>query len=304
MKNAMHTIKKINIYLIFILLILFGLFQYGINKICGFTMVPDEFGYWSSAAKNVGYDWSAVASLGSYYSFGYSFLLIPVLNFFKNGVEAYRAAVAVNMLLMCASVFLMLGILKRMFPDTDETKQILVSGIAVLYPSWIFYMQMTMTEALLMFLFVLIVYLYISLLQKTKVTTAVLLAATLIYIYCVHMRTVGILIVCVITLAFWMALEHPKAKPVLVFWGVLLLFMALAILLKQNTITEVFAGVDAEVLMGNDYGSQWGKFRQIFTVSGMGRLIKEAAAKVFYLGLSSFGIFYWGMGFAVKKTFF
>lgn len=298
----MHSIKKVNIYLIFIILIIFCVFQYGINKICGFTLVPDEFGYWSSAARVVGYNWSAVASLGSYYSFGYSFILIPILKLFDDGVAAYRAAVTVNMLLMCASIFLMLGILKRMFPETDKIKRILVSGIAILYPSWIFYMQMTMTEALLMFLFVLIVYLFICLMQKTKVATAVLLAVSLIYIYCVHMRTVGVLIACVVTLALWMALERPKAKPVLAFWSALLLFVVLAVLLKQNTITEVFANADADVLMGNDYGSQWGKFRQIFTARGILQFVKETVAKVFYLGLASFGIFYWGIGFAVKKT--
>lgn len=301
--KIMYPIRKVNSYLIFIILIIFGVFQYGINKICGFMLVPDEFGYWASAARAVGYDWSAVASLGSYYSFGYSFLLIPVLKLFEDGVAAYRAAITVNMLLMCASAFLMLGIQKRMFPHTDETKQILISGIAVLYPSWIFYMQMTMTEALLMFLFVLIVYLFICLMQNMKVTTAAFMAAALIYTYCVHMRTVGVLVACVITLIFWMALEQPKVKPVLIFWGVLLLFIVLAILLKRNTIMEVFANADAKILAGNDYGSQWGKIQRIFTISGIWQFLKEAAAKVFYLGLASFGIFYWGMRSAVKKTF-
>lgn len=46
-----------------IILIIFGIFQYGIGKICGFTMVPDEFGYWASAAEKIGYDWSEVTSL-------------------------------------------------------------------------------------------------------------------------------------------------------------------------------------------------------------------------------------------------
>lgn len=302
MKNAVHKIRKINIYLILILLIIFGIFQYGINKICGFTLVPDEFGYWSSAARTVGYDWSPVASLGSYYSFGYSFLLVPILKLFQNGVAAYRAAVFLNMLLMCAGVVLMQEILKRMFPEMDKVKRALISGVAVLYPSWIFYMQMTMTEALLMFLFVLITWLFICLIQKTKVTIAAALAVALIYIYCVHMRTVGVLIACVITLFLWMISEHPNFKTVITFWGVLLCFLLLAAVMKQNIITEVFANADIRVLAGNDYGSQWGKLRQIFTTHGIGQFAREVMAKVFYLGLASFGIFYWGIGFTVKKV--
>ena len=302
MENNNRT-WKINIYLIFIILIIFGIFQYGINKILGFTLVPDEFGYWSSAAKAVGYDWSAVASLGSYYSFGYSFILVPVLKIFQDGVAAYRAAITINMLLMCAAVFLMLGIIKKIFPETDEIKRILVSGIAVLYPSWIFYMQMTMTEALLIFLFVLTAYLFISLVQKIQIATALMLALSLVYLYCVHMRTVGILIACAITLALWMLMERPKLKKVLVFWGALFLFGALAVWLKQNTITEVFSNAEAEVLNGNDYGGQWGKIQQIFTIQGSLQFIKETAAKIFYLGLASFGVFYWGIGFTVKESF-
>lgn len=264
--------------------------------------MPDEFGYWSSAARAVGYDWSPVASLGSYYSFGYSFLLVPILKLFQNGVAAYRAAVFFNVLLMCAGVVLMQEILKRMFPEMDKVKRALISGVAVLYPSWIFYMQMTMTEALLMFLFVLITWLFICLIQKTKVTIAAALAVALIYIYCVHMRTVGVLIACVITLFLWMVSEHPNFKAVITFWGVLLCFLLLAAVMKQNTITEVFANADIRVLAGNDYGSQWGKLRQIFTTHGIGQFAREVMAKVFYLGLASFGIFYWGIGFTVKKV--
>lgn len=301
MKNAMHFIRKVNIYLVFIILIIFGIFQYGINKICGFTLVPDEFGYWASAAGKVGYNWSPIASLGSYYSFGYSFVLIPILKLFQNGVTAYRAAVGINMLLMCGSVFLMQGILKRMLPETDGIRRVFICGIAVLYPSWIFYMQMTMAEALLMFLFVLITYLLLYLMENAKVLTAVCLAASLIYLYCVHMRTVGVLIACVIMLVFWMAMERPEMKVVLAFWGTLLLFLLLAVALKQSTIEQVFSGADAQVLAGNDYGSQWGKFKQIFTARGMIQLIKEAGAKLFYLGLASFGIFYWGIVWAVKE---
>lgn len=99
-----EKIKK-HTYEIFILLIVFCFFQYGIKKICGFTLYPDEFGYWASAANIVGYDWSEVASMGSYYSFGYSLILIPVLAVTQNGIVAYRIAVLINVMLMAVSFF-------------------------------------------------------------------------------------------------------------------------------------------------------------------------------------------------------
>lgn len=137
----MSRIQREHIYLTLIILIIFCIFEYGIQKIFGFTVYPDEFGYWSSAAKTAGYDWHEVASLGSYYSFGYSVLLIPLLWLFRDGVAAYRAAVAVNMALMCFGVLLLRNIICRLFPEMDKIKRVFISGIAVLYPSWVFYMQ-------------------------------------------------------------------------------------------------------------------------------------------------------------------
>ncbi len=267
-------------------------------------MVPDEFGYWTSAAKKVGFDWSDVASLGSYYSFGYSFILTPILRLFRNGVMAYRAAVVVNMLLMCAGMFLIFGIIKRLFPEIDRKKQVFVGSIAVFYPVWIFNMQMTMAEALLMFLFVLITWLFVCLIQEPKAITAIFLAGALVYIYWVHMRTAGVLIACIITLILWIISDRPKVKPVLVFIGALLLLVVLTVVFKQNTVVTVFSNTDSQLLAGNDYGGQMGKLKQLTTFYGMKLFVKEVIGKVFYLGLTSFGLFYWGIGWTLKKSCF
>lgn len=265
-------------------------------------MVPDEFGYWASAAKNVGYDWAEVAALGSYYSFGYSFILTPILCFFRNGVAAYKAAVTVNMVLMGAGIFFISEIIKRLFPEIDDKKQIFISGIAVFYPVWIFNMQMTMAEALLMFLFVLITYLFVCMIQEERMVTAILLAGSLLYIYWVHMRSVGVLIACVMTLVLWGISKRPKTKTMLTFVIVFLLLIVLTMILKQNTIIQVFSGTDSNFLAGNDYGGQKGKLQQIMTLYGIKLFVKEVIGKVFYLGLASFGLFYWGIGWTVKKS--
>ena len=40
--EIMNRLKREHIYLIFIILIIICIFQYGIHKICGFTIYPDE----------------------------------------------------------------------------------------------------------------------------------------------------------------------------------------------------------------------------------------------------------------------
>lgn len=264
-------------------------------------MFPDEFGYWASAAEVVGYDWTEVASMGSYYSFGYSVILTGILKIFGGGTAAYRAAVTVNMILMCTGVCLLQDLLRRLFPDMEKLKQIFLCGIAVCYPAWIFYMQMTMTEALLMFLFLLNMWLCVCFLQKPTVFTASFLAVSLVYLYSVHMRTVGVAIACMITLTIFMLQNHKTKKTFLIFSGILLGAAVIAAILKNRVILEVFAGADREQLAGNDYGSQWSKFAEILTPAGMFRFLKEIIAKIYYLGVSSYGIFYWAMGWCLKE---
>lgn len=298
----MQRIRKEYRYFIILILIIFCVFQYGIRKIFGFTIYPDEFGYWASAAKSVGYDWSEVASMGSYYSFGYSAFLFPILKIFSNSVTAYRAAVFLNMLLMCVCVFLFQKIMEKIFPEVEKGRSILVSGIAVLYPAWIFYMQMTMAEGILFFLFVLAGYLFVLFVDTQRVIVAVFLGVTLIYFYCVHMRTVGVLIACIICLMLWAIVGKGKKKRLFLFGIAVALSGILAFYMKNRTVEEVFTYAKQSELVGNDYQSQWKKFADIFTFSGFVRFLQEIIGKIFYLGLASFGLFYPAFGWCVKNS--
>ncbi len=295
-----EKIKK-HTYEIFILLIVFCFFQYGIKKICGFTLYPDEFGYWASAANIVGYDWSEVASMGSYYSFGYSLILIPVLAVTQNGIVAYRIAVLINVMLMAVSFFLFQKIITKLFFGIDNIKKAFISGAAILYPPWIFYSQMTMAEALLHFLFVLIIYLFCLFIEKPTVLTAVCLSVALIYIYCVHMRTIGVVIACIITLCLWGFQKFSDKRIFIVLVIGLCIFALGAAILKDYTVTEVFSHADSNILSGNDYGSQWGKFREFLSAKGIKTLAEGILGKVFYLGIASFGLFYWACWWCAKE---
>lgn len=292
---------KINYCVAGILLLIFCIFQYGIRKICGFSLYPDEFGYWASAAGLAGYDWSEIASLGPYYSFGYSLILFPVLKLFGDGIVAYRAAIVANMLLMCGGIFLMKKILEKIFPDAGSETGYLLGGMAVLYPAWIFYMQMTMTEAILFFVFILDVYLFMDFMERQRVWAAVALAVSLAYGYCVHMRTVGTVVACMLALLCWLAFGRGRKRGLAVGCGVLLIAGLLAVWLRERTATEIYALAGPAVFAGKDYGGQMDKLAQILTVSGMLQLIKDMAGKLYYLGIASFGTFYWGLGWCMKE---
>ena len=144
-------------YTIAFLLILCCFFGYNIGKIYGFTILPDEFGYWSYAAAAAGYDWSGIVSLNSYYSYGYSVILLPVLILFQDGLTAYRAAVAVNFVMVAGIGFLLQYLMVGLFPDMKGRVLSVFAAVITLYPPLLLYARTTMTETLLAFLYVLAV---------------------------------------------------------------------------------------------------------------------------------------------------
>ncbi len=298
----MHRIKREYLYGTFLILIIVCIYQYGIQKICGFTMYPDEFGYWASAAKTVGYDWTEVASLGSYYSFGYSLLLTPLLMLFGGGVEVYRVAVALNMVLMCFAVPLLGSIIKKLFPEVNSMLRLLISGAAVLYPAWIFYMQMTLAEALLTFLFAGVFALFLRFIQKPGLGSGVALALLLVYMYCVHMRTAGVAIACLLTLILWGLTNPAWKKQMAIMLGVMVIAGLAVIAARKNIILSVFSMADPETLEINGFASQMWKIREILSPEGIWIFINEILAKIFYLGIAGCGIFYWAMGWCGRKS--
>ncbi len=286
--------------------LVFCIFQVNIQKIYGFSIYPDEFGYWASAAQMLGWDWTDTVALGSYYSYGYSLLLAPILWIFRDSVAAYRGAVALNMLLQCGAVGILWTIFERLSPaENAEEKRmqaVLAVGVAVFYPPWLFYMQMTMTEALLMFLFALVCYQILRFVEKPGIAGGVFLGLTLVYMYFVHMRTVAILIAAVLTLTLY-AWRVPSARKKV---AVLLILLAVGavcgIWVKGRVVDAVYAATEMETLAINDSVGKFGILKSIFTVFGMKRFISSMAGKLYYLVLAAFGLTVPAVCICLKKS--
>lgn len=298
----MRVNKKVVLYLFLFFLLLFALLQYGITKIIGFSLYPDEFGYWASAANAIGWNWSEVASLGSYYSYGYSLILTPILYLFNDSITAYQIAVVVNMLLLIAGFFCLLSIKRKLFETEVEWKDIMLCAIAVFYPPWLFYTQMTMTEAMLMFLFVLLCYLFIKVLEKKSIGTVVCMALVIAYLYAIHMRTVGVVISGCMIMFFFFCCEKRNRKCGIGFFLTLIILGLVLELVKDITIQEVYTYADSQVIAMNDYSGRWWIFKEILTWKGFKDLLVSIIGKIFYLGTASFGIFYWAMFSLIRQT--
>ncbi|MCM1154981.1 MAG: hypothetical protein NC392_06425 [Roseburia sp.] len=297
----------------------FCIYQFGIYKIYGFSLYPDEFGYWANAADWLGYDWSGTASLGYYYSFGYSFILAPVLRVFPGGVAAYRAAIAVNMLLQCISAGLLWGILKRIYilpkknaaekesySETDilEVRAVFAVGAAVFYPAWTFYTQMTIAESLLAFLYLLICYQFVLLFEKPKMILIISLSLSFLYLYYVHMRTIGVVIAGILVLLLFILYRLKNKKMLLAAVTLLFISAGAGMWMKNIVIDAVYSSADAAHLAANDYAGRLTSLKGMFTAGSLFQLLQSAVGKLYYLGMASFGLFYPALFLCIRRSFF
>ena len=302
-------------YLLLFVVLIFSVYQYSVHRLYGFSVYPDEFGYWASAAQWIGYDWSNVASLGYYYSFGYSLILTPILWFCRDSITAYHVAVFVNMSLQCISVGLLWGIFKRLHcPAGYGAEEVRVRkmqivfavGVAVFYPAWTFYMQMTLAEALLAFLYVFICYQFVLLVENLKTRNVIirilLLSIAFLYLHFVHMRTVGVVAAAILVLTFYLW-QEPKYRKLLIMAGAVLVIGAIIGVWIKGVVTErVYARADAEKLAVNDYAGKLHLLKEILTFNGMKQFLQSCVGKFYYLGMASFGLFYPAIGICIKKT--
>lgn len=288
-------------------IIIFGIGSYQLRNISGMTMYPDEFGYWANAAHWLGFDWSEVVSLQSYYSFGYSLLLWPFLACMKNPALMYQAAVLLNIIIIFFHAVVLYQVAKELRED-GKNPQWLFCLMAACYPSLLFYMQFTMTESLLNLLFIVSIWLLVKYGKTQRMQYGIFFMIMLVYSYFVHMRTVGILAagililpVCVIQRNIKEKQQRRKLYAILtgiILGGILLVLLGNGI--KEGLQTNLYQNTDPEFLKGNDYSGQIGKMKALFQAEGVKNFFISCIGKIFYLGVSTLGTFYFGIWHLIK----
>lgn len=287
---------------------IFGIGIYQLMHISGMTMYPDEFGYWSNAAEWLGFDWSEVVSLQSYYSFGYSILLWPFLACTRNPMLMYKAAVVLNIIIVYLHAVMLYQVTKEL-QEKEKQPHWLFCLMAACYPSLLFYMQFTLTESLLNFLFIVSIWALVKYSKTLKIGYGILFIVILTYSYFVHMRTVGILIAgilsVIVSVLCGAATKQQRKRllvvlAIIVVCGLVLIFCGNGI--KEGLQMNLYQNSDPQYLKVNDYGGQVGKIKALFTIGGMRDFLVSCVGKLFYLGVATFGTFYFGIWYLVKQV--
>lgn len=263
-----------------------------IHSLYGFFLSEDELGYWGNAAYFLGKNWGNSVQFCPYYSFGYSFFLLPILALPVSPLTKYHLAIILNAFFIVGAFIISLYLFIRLFPDMNRIFISIACTAMALYAAYVSWSSVTWSECCLVFFVWLILLQVYLIIQKESVLRIVIFAIELGYIYMIHQRTISFLIAGVIYILILCFIKKVTIKKCIVFMGTIFAMLMIASLIKSHLQGAIYDSGN----ITNDYTS---------LIAGMNLsnmiipVLREVGGQFLYLWLSSFGIIPLGIGFSI-----
>ncbi|MBD5483924.1 MAG: hypothetical protein HDR18_00085 [Lachnospiraceae bacterium] len=219
-------------------LVIFLLATYRLSEVGQPILFNDEIGYWSNSAFFMGIDWTSVTGQISYYSYGYSLLLIPlrVLSslFSWSSDMLYHAAVMMNGGFLVASYVIALRLAGRYLPELNRIVRTAACCVIFVYSSYIVYAHITWTECTLVFFFWLFLYVMMRVTDRSSIGNHIAFAIVSFYLYTVHQRALGIIVTAMVVVLYMRLQRLNRMRDVTVFLGSMYLYSLIHAMIKGN----------------------------------------------------------------------
>lgn len=276
-----------------------------------------EFAYWGIAADLLGWDWREVLAASEYYSFGYSFVLFPLVLAAKLGVSmavVYKAGIALNALFL-SGVYIIVrwveGEICSQFPKLLRCAAALMIATQMGNTAQ---MNITSPEVYLRFIFWCIIATLIRFLKKPSYKNSFLLLTLSIYISTVHMRAIGITASVAFVLLVYILTHFKELRPkyilflfstiivwILIFWG-MKLYVTNTIYSGSYAPDSVNAVKNISTDSVNDLGANINHVKGLFNLAGIKDVFLSVCGKLYYAFGASFLL--GGVGFVVALVQF
>lgn len=248
----------------------------------------DEMGYWTHASVMAGYDWTGVSNGLAWYSFGYSFMLAPILRIFSDPTEMYRAALVLNIIMQILVYLMYIHIIRYIVPKLGKVPAAFISAAAVLYTSYQHNAGIAFSETALLFVTTLTAYILVRVLKKPSYLNLGCLGAVSAYLFMVHNRTIGIVASVVLVILAAVILRRVSLRHAAVFVGVLVLGFAANSIIRNHLESILWYSGKAG---GNGSDSVMTKFKSVFSsMDNFKRMISLFASQAFAAFAATFGI--------------
>lgn len=256
------------------------------------SIIMDEYGYLSAGAFFAGKDWSGILSVAPYYSYGYGLLVTPLFMLIHDPLNLYRAILFLNCVMWLVSFFCAYSVGRMMFPALEKNRIMWISFLVALYPSNIFNVQVGWSEILLYMLFWIITALLLYTMKKPKFSVIGILACLSVYIYTVHLRALGVVVMVVASVFVLTLLKKISWKQFAFF----LIIFAICWIgqegLKQVLLDTLWRTTDSSTLAVNDFAGQTSKLQLLLSKDGILLLLEGIAGRILYLGVTSLFIIF------------
>lgn len=239
-----------------------------------FLILPDEFGYWYNAAKILRLPWKQAASLGSYYSYGYSAVLLPVLALPVNALVAYRIALFINLAIMFIAAFIL---------RADMGKE---SALILLYPPLLIYSLSTMSETLIFLLLVLTLHGLKKFLKDMSLLTGALFLLPAFLLFVTHNRCLPIFALAIL-LTVERFSDQKKFRSAFLLVALFLILFVCSFFAKNYFTSDITM---TEIYSSTGFMAMIPRIGNLFSLEGTVRFIVSFAGNVFYIVVSTLGI--------------
>lgn len=302
MKQAINRIKEKHILIFFIFLMLLFYLKY-IKYLSFPTILSDEFGYLANAAFLSGKNWSGVTRISPYYSYGYSMVLVPLFFLIKNTSHLYKAIILLNIFFYSIGYYISFLTIKDLFKKIDSRIIAVVCGIVSLYGANLYNVNASWAEALLYLVFWLLIYNLNQISKKVCIKNMMFFVFLLCYIYTIHQRTIGIVLVGCLCIFFLYINKSIDKKHLFMMLAMIIVFMVISILIKGIIQDNLWSNaVSTRLENANDYSGQITKIIAIIQSPKLiWNLIRGIIGKYYYLVISTGSIVTFGIIKIIKE---
>lgn len=274
-------------------LLIFILAIWGIGGVVQPILYDDEFGYLASSAFFTGQNWSSVAASIPYFPYGYGLLLAPFRLIFHSTLYFYSIIIIINGIMLVTSYYIALKISERFFESTNWMIKSVVCFAAIIYPSNIVYAHAALPEVTLVLLFWVFAWILMKAIDKPSNKNHIGLAATVVYAFMLHERTIPLLITSIVVVSLLSLRKRSSRSQIIAFSITFVSGMIVYIILRNVVQKELFLYNDDRIL--SDIQQEINKIMQIFTAGGFLRFLISIMGEIFYLSLSTGMILFWGI---------
>lgn len=263
------------------------LVNFGIVGECSNPIVyNDEMGYWTHAAEFAGLDWRGVSNSLAWYSYGYSFMLAPLMKLIPDTVLLYRASLVLNIVMQMLSYFMFVYILRNLFPKLEKLPASVAAAAGIFYTAYRLNAAIAFCETALLFVTTLTVFLLVRVINKPTCLNCGCLGLAAAYLFMVHNRTIGIVASAVLVMAAAMVFRKVNLRQGGVFAGVLAVGVIADKLIKSHLKSVLW---ESGASSGNDASSVFGKIKAAFSsVESVKRLLSILASQGFAISAATF----------------